>query len=69
MPGLRLAQFQLAPVQWKGCRYPHEANNRVDRWFPHDHWRLYGCIRMLLLLAAACCLVVGLDKITTWLLK
>jgi len=39
------------------------------RCFPHDHWRLYHCIRMLLLIAALICLVTGLDKITTWLLK
>jgi len=29
-PGLLLAQFQLAPVPWKGWRCLHEANNRVD---------------------------------------
>jgi hypothetical protein len=39
------------------------------RWFPHDHWRLYGCIRMLVLIAAVFLLVSGLDKITAWLLK
>ena len=39
------------------------------RWFPHDHWRLYGCIRLLVLLAAETCLVVALDKITVWLLE
>jgi hypothetical protein len=51
------------------------ARGLFPRWiewmrnFECDHWRLYGCIRMILLIAAACCLVAGLDKITTWLLK
>lgn len=45
---------------------------RVIEWvrnFEYDHWRLYGCIRLLLLLAIGTCLVVALDKFTTWLLK
>ena len=37
--------------------------------FAEDRWRLYGCIRLVLLLAAGACLIVGLDEITTWLLK
>jgi hypothetical protein len=39
------------------------------REFEYDHFRLYGCIRLLLLLAIGTCLIVLLDKLTTWLLE
>ncbi len=45
---------------------------RVKRWvddLSYDHWRLYGCVRLLLLLLLGTWLVVWLNRLTSWLLR